>query len=194
MSQFATNTTLPRYLRDEQDKKSKRYLAAWGTVSTSSPVVFENALSYDHMNEIAAYGGLSQSLPALALRHGVRTAQQELRVRLVEDLRDGDQQQSLVRLLAGGQQPDRPEARDVPRVRPRRLLQEQLITLSPPPTWMRVDHIADPIGRRKEGYDTQSALGRQDGQPRLGRTPHRRSLRHPQGGGVSSTFVCRSRT
>ena len=63
--------------------------------------IFE-VLDYDEMNEIAAYGGFPDPLPALALRHGVRAARQELRVRPVEDLRDGDQQRPLLRLPARG--------------------------------------------------------------------------------------------
>src|SRR6186713_3430462 len=59
MSQFATNTTLPRYLRDEQDKIEK-IARAHGL--DFFPVVFE-MLSYDHMNEIAAYGGFPNRYP-----------------------------------------------------------------------------------------------------------------------------------
>src|SRR5450755_25623 len=59
MSQFATNTTLPRYLRDEQDKVEK---IARGHGLDFFPVVFE-MLSYDHMNEIAAYGGFPNRYP-----------------------------------------------------------------------------------------------------------------------------------
>jgi stage V sporulation protein R len=59
MSQFATNTTLPRYLRDEQDKIEK---IARSHGLDFFPVVFE-MLSYDHMNEIAAYGGFPNRYP-----------------------------------------------------------------------------------------------------------------------------------
>ena len=59
MSQFATNTTLPRYLRDEQEKIEK-IARAHGL--DFFPVVFE-MLSYDHMNEIAAYGGFPNRYP-----------------------------------------------------------------------------------------------------------------------------------
>src|SRR6201995_2957621 len=59
MSQFATNTTLTRYLRDEQDKIEK---IARGHGLDFFPVVFE-MLSYDHMNEIAAYGGFPNRYP-----------------------------------------------------------------------------------------------------------------------------------
>src|ERR1700709_1620249 len=59
MSQFATNTTLPRYLRDEQDKVEK---IARRHGLDFFPVVFE-MLSYDHMNEIAAYGGFPNRYP-----------------------------------------------------------------------------------------------------------------------------------
>src|SRR3954471_20736513 len=59
MSQFATNTTLPRYLKDEQDKIEK-IARAHGL--DFFPLVFE-MLSYDHMNEIAAYGGFPNRYP-----------------------------------------------------------------------------------------------------------------------------------
>src|SRR3954470_19149758 len=59
MSQFATNTTLPRYLRDEQDKIEK-IARAYGL--DFFPIVFE-MLSYDMMNEIAAYGGFPNRYP-----------------------------------------------------------------------------------------------------------------------------------
>src|SRR3954451_23586294 len=53
MAQFATNTTLPRYLKVEQEKIEK---IARGYGLDFFPIVFE-MLSYDMMNEIAAYGG-----------------------------------------------------------------------------------------------------------------------------------------
>jgi len=59
MAQFATNTTLPRYLRIEQEKVEKvarRYGLDF------FPVIFE-MLSYDQMNEIAAYGGFPNRYP-----------------------------------------------------------------------------------------------------------------------------------
>jgi len=59
MSQFATNTSLPRYLRVEQEKIEKiaRQLGL-----EFFPVVFE-MLSYDQMNEIAAYSGFPNRYP-----------------------------------------------------------------------------------------------------------------------------------
>src|SRR5207344_2481665 len=59
MAQFATNTSLPRYLRVEQEKIEK---IARGYGLDFFPVVFE-MLSYDHMNEIAAYGGFPNRYP-----------------------------------------------------------------------------------------------------------------------------------
>ena len=105
------------------------------------------------MNEIAAYGGFPDPLPALALRHGVRAALQGLRVRPVEDLRDGHQQRPLLRVPAGVQRGRRPEAGDGPRLRALRLLQEQLLV---PPD--------------------QPPDDRRDGQPRHPRAPvHRQA-------------------
>jgi len=59
MAQFATNTTLPRYLRVEQEKIEK---IAKGYGLDPFPTVFE-MLSYDQMNEIAAYGGFPNRYP-----------------------------------------------------------------------------------------------------------------------------------
>jgi len=59
MTQFATHTSLPRYLRVEQERieaiARRRGLDFF-------PVVFE-MLSYDQMNEIAAYGGFPNRYP-----------------------------------------------------------------------------------------------------------------------------------
>src|SRR5260370_19102070 len=59
MAQFATNTTLPRYLKVEQEKIEK---IARGYGLDFFPIVFE-MLSYDMMNEIAAYGGFPNRYP-----------------------------------------------------------------------------------------------------------------------------------
>jgi stage V sporulation protein R len=59
MAQFATNTQLPRYLRVEQEKIEK---IARGYGLDIFPTVFE-MLSYDQMNEIAAYGGFPNRYP-----------------------------------------------------------------------------------------------------------------------------------
>jgi stage V sporulation protein R len=56
------------------------------------------------MNEIAAYGGFPNRYPHWRFGMEYEQLSQELRVRPVEDLRDGDQQQPLVRLPARGQQ------------------------------------------------------------------------------------------
>ena len=86
---FARSPRIPQYLRVEQEK-IEALSAAYGL--DFFPVIFE-MLTYDQMNEIAAYGGFPEPLSALALRHGVRAAREELRVRPLEDLRDGHQQQ-----------------------------------------------------------------------------------------------------
>src|SRR5271156_4578196 len=59
MSEFALKTALPAYLRSEQDRIQK--IAADAGLDFF-PVVFE-ILSYDQMNEIAAYGGFPNRYP-----------------------------------------------------------------------------------------------------------------------------------
>ena len=77
----------------------------------------------------AQRGGRLRRLPhplsPLALRDGLRGAGQDLHLRAVQDLRAGHQQQPRLRLPHEGQRPRRAEAGDGPRLRPRRLLQEQ---------------------------------------------------------------------
>ena len=65
MSEFALKTALPQYLRQEQDKIQK-LAAAEGL--DFFPTVFE-ILTYDQMNEIAAYGGFPNRYPHW--RHGM---------------------------------------------------------------------------------------------------------------------------
>ena len=59
MSEFALKTALPAYLRDEQSRIEK--LAAEAGLDFF-PTVFE-ILTYDQMNEIAAYGGFPNRYP-----------------------------------------------------------------------------------------------------------------------------------
>jgi stage V sporulation protein R len=59
MSEFALKTALPQYLRVEQEK-IQRFAAAEGL--DFFPIVFE-ILTYDQMNEIAAYGGFPNRFP-----------------------------------------------------------------------------------------------------------------------------------
>jgi stage V sporulation protein R len=59
MTQFAIKTSLPRYLRAEQDKVEA---VAKDYGLDFFPVVFE-MLTYDQMNEIAAYGGFPNRYP-----------------------------------------------------------------------------------------------------------------------------------
>jgi stage V sporulation protein R len=59
MSEFALKTSLPAYLRDEQSRIEK--LAADAGLDFF-PTVFE-ILTYDQMNEIAAYGGFPNRYP-----------------------------------------------------------------------------------------------------------------------------------
>ncbi len=59
MSKFALNTALPRYLRVEQERVEK-FAREFGL--DFFPVIFE-ILTYDQMNEIAAYGGFPSRYP-----------------------------------------------------------------------------------------------------------------------------------
>src|SRR5579862_275923 len=59
MSKFALNTALPRYLRTEKEKIEK-VARSYGL--SFFPTVFE-ILTYDQMNEIAAYGGFPSRYP-----------------------------------------------------------------------------------------------------------------------------------
>jgi stage V sporulation protein R len=59
MSEFALKTALPGYLRAEQEKIAK---IASGVGLDFFPTVFE-ILTYDQMNEIAAYGGFPNRFP-----------------------------------------------------------------------------------------------------------------------------------
>jgi stage V sporulation protein R len=59
MSEFALKTALPKYLQDEQ-RRIERIASEQGL--DFFPIVFE-ILSYDQMNEIAAYGGFPNRYP-----------------------------------------------------------------------------------------------------------------------------------
>ena len=59
MSEFALKTALPQYLRVEQEK-IQNFAAAEGL--DFFPIIFE-ILTYDQMNEIAAYGGFPNRFP-----------------------------------------------------------------------------------------------------------------------------------
>ncbi len=59
MAQFATKTGIPRYLRVEQERVEKAAVAAG---LDFFPTVFE-MLTYDQMNEVAAYGGFPNRYP-----------------------------------------------------------------------------------------------------------------------------------
>ncbi len=117
---------LPAYLRDIQEEV-EGYAVNFGL--NFFPILYE-VLDYKTMNEVAAYGGFPVRYPSWRFGMDYEQARQELhRVGAVEDLRDGDQHQPGVRVLARRQLDDRPEDRDGARVRARRLLQEQLLLL-----------------------------------------------------------------
>jgi stage V sporulation protein R len=108
VSKFALNTSaapLPR----ERGRAHRGIARVYGL--DFFPVVFE-ILKYDQMNEIAAYGGFPSRYPHWRFGMEYEQLSEELRVWPLEDLRDGHQQQPLVRLPARGQQPHRSEARD----------------------------------------------------------------------------------
>ncbi len=110
MSEFALKTALPAYLREEQNRIEK--LAA-GAGLDFFPTVFE-ILTYDQMNEIAAYGGFPNRYPHWRFGMEYERLAEELRVRPLEDLRDGHQQQPVVRVPARRQLARRSEARSWP--------------------------------------------------------------------------------
>ena len=132
----------------------------------------------------------SQPLPALALRHGVRALEQEPRVRPLEDLRDGHQQQPIVRVPARGQQPDRPEARHVPRLRPRRFFKNNFSFRS-----TDLDAAATSSIRCAGPKATaEPSVDRQDGEPRRCRAHASSTATASARWKSSSTPACRSRT
>src|SRR4026207_706289 len=59
MPQFAITPSVPRYLRAEQERIEK---IARGVGLDFFPTIFE-MLTYDQMNEIAAYGGFPSRYP-----------------------------------------------------------------------------------------------------------------------------------
>jgi stage V sporulation protein R len=59
MAQFALKTSLPAYLRDEE-RKIEAHARAYGL--DFFPTLFE-VLPYDHMNEVASYGGFPSRYP-----------------------------------------------------------------------------------------------------------------------------------
>src|SRR3569832_550787 len=69
MSKFALNTALPRYLREEKERIEK---IARGFGLDFFPTIFE-ILTYDQMNEVAAYGGFPSRYPHL--RYGMEYEQ-----------------------------------------------------------------------------------------------------------------------
>ena len=120
--------------------------------------IFEE-LDYKSMNEVAAYGGFPTRYPHWRYGMGVRAPVEVVRVRPLQDLRDGHQQRPLLRVPPRGQLARRPEDGHGPRLRAQRLLQEQLLLLAHQP----------PDDRRH-------------GEPRHARAPPRRAHRDRQGG------------
>ncbi len=82
-------TSLPAYLADMQ-REIEGYAQDYGLDFFDT--IFE-VLDYKRMNEVAAYGGFPTRYPHWRFGMDFEQPGQELRVRPVEDLRDGDQQQ-----------------------------------------------------------------------------------------------------
>ena len=110
---------------------------------------------------------LPEPLPALALRDGVRAARQELRVRPLEDLRDGHQQQPLVRVPARGKLARRPEARHGARATGTST-SSRTTSASGSTDLDTGGRTVDPV-EAPEQLRPEPPLDRQDGQPRLAR-------------------------
>ena len=82
---------------------------------------------HNQMLGYMAYSGHAVALPALVVRQGLREAEDAVRPRrLGSALRDGHQLESRPRLPHAGQHPLPPDPHHRPRLRPQRLLQEQL--------------------------------------------------------------------
>ena len=93
--------------------------------------IFE-VLDYDELNKVAAYGGFPTRYPHWRFGMEYEQLSKGYEYGLSQDLRDGHQQRPLLRLPARVQRRGRPEAGDGPRLRPLRLLQEQLLLPATP--------------------------------------------------------------
>ena len=96
---MAHKTQLPAHLHDIR-KRIEGFAREYGLDFFDT--IFE-ILTYDQMNEIAAYGGFPNRYPHWRFGMEYEQLVEELRVRPLEDLRDGHQQQPLVRVPARGQ-------------------------------------------------------------------------------------------
>ena len=85
------------HLRDDPQARSRATRASYGLDFFDT--IFE-VLDYDEMNEIAAYGGFPNRYPHWRFGMEYEQLAEELRVRPLEDLRDGHQQRPLLRLPA----------------------------------------------------------------------------------------------
>ena len=132
--------------------------------------IFE-VVEADDLNEIASYGGFPTRYPHWSFGMSYEELQEGLRVRPVEDLRDGHQQRPVLRLPDALQSHRRSEAGHGPRLRPLRFLQEQRLLRA---------HQPQDDGR--------------NGQSRRPRPPLCREARRGRGRERSSTAACRSTT
>jgi hypothetical protein len=182
MSKFALNTAPDaRYLRRRPGSIRRQ----GPTASTSGRSLRDPRLRPDERDR--GVRRVPDPVPALALRHGVRAAQQELRRTASQKIYElVINNNPCVRLPARGQLAHRPEARDGPRARPRRLLQEQL--LLPRDGSRRAEaHLGPDEAPRP--VRPRSPLDRQARQPRQPRRPPRGAPRHQQGRGVHRSVL-----
>jgi len=180
MSEFALKTALPTYLREEQSRIEK--LAGEAGLDFF-PTVFE-ILTYDQMNEIAAYGGFPNRYPhwRFGMEYERLAKSYEYGLSKIYEMVINNNPRTRI---SRGKLPRRPEARHGPRVRARRLLQEQLL-LPLERSRHRRSH-----GRPRsppEHLRSEPPLDRQDGQPRVAHPARRGKARHQQGRGVSRSL------
>ncbi len=114
---------LPQFLADVQ-VEMEAHADAYGL--DFFPTIFE-VVDVDQLNAIAAYGGFPTRYPHWRFGMEYRATRQRLCLWTAKNLRTGHQQRPLLRLPAEQQLDYRPSHGDRPRLRPLRLLQEQLL-------------------------------------------------------------------
>ena len=124
MSEFALKTALPQYLRAEQEKIQSHRRGEEGL--DFFPIVFE-MLTYQQMNEIAAYGGFPNRYPhwRFGMEYEQLAKSYEYGLSKIYEMVINNNP-SYAYLLEGNSLTDQKLVMS-PRVRPRRLLQEQLL-------------------------------------------------------------------
>ena len=128
-------------------------------------------LSYDQMNEVAAYGGFPTRYPHWRWGMGVRAPQQEPRVRAFQNLRARHQQQPGDCVPPRGQQHGRPEVGDGARVR----------ATSTSSSTTSAFRMTSQGPRRTKTRRRRAEVDRHDGQQRLDRSKMGEPRRHRKG-------------